>query len=684
MALIFPTGTLTNGQTFTNAGVTYTWDGTKWNAGISNISGTATGISGILPVVNGGTGLSTSNPKLIGSFTVAANDTNWWCVAAMDGSNQPRYAKFLLVTGNHLNIEITFSNGAGGDNGHVEVVVRGHYAYWTTYPSFIRYNPTGTNLPSYVEIQLPLTGGTGNTFTVYELENFSLSNLWVTYPMATTGVATAAGTSLQFFSNTAILRRDGYIGNGYTKEMNLSVGTGGLTALSTNVGTSGSFVTNGGALGIPSSGTVTNLTGTASININGTVGATTPTTGNFSLAQVGVGSGAVSLSTNDGYGDANVCFNHYNGTPDNTGVGAGLGSSARITSSVDSSTGSLSFQVGNSTSSGTAVGLTAVATMYTTGITCNVNLTAPVLISNVATGTAPFTVTSTTPVANLSIGGNAATATNSTNATFLRQTDGAGILTPVQSITTTGSRSTDLAPNTYSYGLFSEFKNSTTFSSTGNYSGLITYANYNGTTASTGDPSYQLLFSPTAANSTAAPVLKIRAGIDTTWGSWSTILHSSNYNSYSPTLTGTGASGTWGININGTVGAITPSTGTFTTISSGAFSGIVKLTGGSLQEVKSDLGTGVNIDISLGNYFTKTIAAVTTFTVSNVPTSGTVASFILDLTNGGAFTVTWWTGMKWAYGTVPTLTASGRDILGFFTYDAGTTWNGLVLAKDIK
>jgi hypothetical protein len=35
-------------------------------------------------------------------------------------------------------------------------------------------------------------------------------------------------------------------------------------------------VTSGGALGTPSSGTVTNLTGTAAININGTVGATTP------------------------------------------------------------------------------------------------------------------------------------------------------------------------------------------------------------------------------------------------------------------------------------------------------------------------------------------------------------------------------------------------------------------------
>jgi hypothetical protein len=59
------------------------------------------------------------------------------------------------------------------------------------------------------------------------------------------------------------------------------LGTGVATALAVNTGTAGSFVVNGGALGTPSSGTVTNLTGTASININGTVGATTPTTGAF-------------------------------------------------------------------------------------------------------------------------------------------------------------------------------------------------------------------------------------------------------------------------------------------------------------------------------------------------------------------------------------------------------------------
>ena len=68
-----------------------------------------------------------------------------------------------------------------------------------------------------------------------------------------------------------------------------ALGTGVVTALGVNIGTAGSFVLNGGALGTPSSGTVTNLTGTASINIDGTVGATTPAAGAFTtLSATGI------------------------------------------------------------------------------------------------------------------------------------------------------------------------------------------------------------------------------------------------------------------------------------------------------------------------------------------------------------------------------------------------------------
>ena len=94
--------------------------------------------------------------------------------------------------------------------------------------------------------------------------------------------------------------------------------------------------------------------------------------------------------------------------------------------------------------------------------------------------------------------------------------------------------------------------------------------------------------------------------------------------------------------------------------------------------------TANDVDLSAGNYFTKTISTSTTLTVANVPSTGTAVSFILDLTDGGAGTITWWTGMKWVGGTAPTLTASGRDVLGFFTHDGGTTWTGLVLGKDVK
>lgn len=71
------------------------------------------------------------------------------------------------------------------------------------------------------------------------------------------------------------------------KQATITFGTGVQTALGVNVGTAGSVVVNGGALGTPSSGTVTNLTGTASININGTVGATTPSTGVFTTLVAG-------------------------------------------------------------------------------------------------------------------------------------------------------------------------------------------------------------------------------------------------------------------------------------------------------------------------------------------------------------------------------------------------------------
>ena len=138
------------------------------------------------------------------------------------------------------------------------------------------------------------------------------------------------------------------------------------------------------------------------------------------------------------------------------------------------------------------------------------------------------------------------------------------------------------------------------------------------------------------------------------------------------TAQGPSTSATYAVASSGTeswVSAISPSVDGYT------------VTG--LRETKVTMAAN-DIDLLSGNYFTKTISTATTLTVSNTASSGIVNSFILDLTNGGAGAITWWSGMKWAAGTAPTLTASGRDVLGFFTHDGGSTWTGLVLSKDLR
>ena len=104
----------------------------------------------------------------------------------------------------------------------------------------------------------------------------------------------------------------------------------------------------------------------------------------------------------------------------------------------------------------------------------------------------------------------------------------------------------------------------------------------------------------------------------------------------------------------------------------------------AIRETQIPLGFSSAIDLSLGNVFTKSVNSDTTFSVLNCLSAGTSNSFILELTNAGAFTITWFSGIKWAEGIAPILTASGVDVLGFYSYDGGVTWKGLVLGNDMK
>lgn len=84
------------------------------------------------------------------------------------------------------------------------------------------------------------------------------------------------------------------------------------------------------------------------------------------------------------------------------------------------------------------------------------------------------------------------------------------------------------------------------------------------------------------------------------------------------------------------------------------------------------------INCASGHIFTKTASGALTWTFTNVP-AGFYAG-ILELTNGGTGTQTFPTGSKWASGGTPTLSASGKDLLSFYTPDGGTTWHWAVRA----
>lgn len=92
----------------------------------------------------------------------------------------------------------------------------------------------------------------------------------------------------------------------------------------------------------------------------------------------------------------------------------------------------------------------------------------------------------------------------------------------------------------------------------------------------------------------------------------------------------------------------------------------------------------VNIDVSLGDYFTLALAGnVTSLTFSNLPASGKAVSLLVRIKQDTTpRTVTWPASFKWAEGnTIAVSTVSGSiDVLAITTFDQGTTWQ-VTLAK---
>lgn len=104
------------------------------------------------------------------------------------------------------------------------------------------------------------------------------------------------------------------------------------------------------------------------------------------------------------------------------------------------------------------------------------------------------------------------------------------------------------------------------------------------------------------------------------------------------------------------------------------------------QQLFQNLGTvsgSVSVSGGSGIHVVATVSGATTWTFPSPDNSNQVLAVTLELTNGGAYTMTWPSGTRWAGGVAPTLTASGTDIL-VFTKAGTNAWRGYLSSKDSK
>ena len=281
----------------------------------SNLSGTNTGdqtISLTGGVTGSGTGsfaaTVVTNANLTGVITSVGNATS---IASQTGTGStfvvsgsptittPVIAQINDANGNEtLKLasiasavnEVTIENAATGNAVHISA---------TGGDASVGLHLAGKGASGYVNVQdsvdatkrilFNASGGTTNTRTM--LSSTQTVDRTLSLPDATdtlVGKATTDTLTNKTLTSPTITggALNGTLGATTPSSVAATTGTFSSTLGVTGVATLG----NGAILGTPASGTVTNLTGTASININGTVGATTPSTGAFTtVAASGTG-----------------------------------------------------------------------------------------------------------------------------------------------------------------------------------------------------------------------------------------------------------------------------------------------------------------------------------------------------------------------------------------------------------
>jgi len=286
------------------------------------------------------------------------------------GSNSVRFANgyFDTLTGN-LTGNVT--GNASGSSGSCT----GNAATATTLQTSrtiggVSFNGSANiNLPGVNQDGNQNTSGNAATATVLETtRNFSISGEITANAQSFNGsgnvtLSATVDDNIIDYNNLKASNRTSATNGQYLRKR--SGNTGGMTWEDIPVVTGGNLTGNTLASGIVNS-SLTSLGTLSGLTVNGTVSGTANislTGGNHSKIECGRTSGSVAMTINDGYGNANLAFNHASGTPDING------SACRIETAVDNTTGSFNFEIGNSVTSGSAVTLTDTLYFTTSTIT---------------------------------------------------------------------------------------------------------------------------------------------------------------------------------------------------------------------------------------------------------------------------------------------------------------------------